>query len=240
MTFRQRVETLERLETFPDAALAAQLESENLQLFETLRNQIKQGTRPQILRAPDSPSGQSYDYLDELILGILQYEDPSDALNLDPEIVPYQPTPARHILDLLARTQLTSADVLIDLGSGLGQVALLTSICTEAQAIGIELDPAYVHCATQAARSLNLTRVNFLQQDARQSNLSRGTVFYLYTPFRGEILRTVLDKLRQESKTRNIQICTFGPCTPIIAREPWLEPTAPTDEDHIAIFHPSR
>jgi hypothetical protein len=79
--------------------------------------------------------------------------------------------------------------------------------------------------------------VTFAQQDARTADLAAGTVFYLYTPFLGTILRAVLDALRREAASRPIRICTFGPCTPIIAREPWLlETTGTLAEDRIAVF----
>jgi hypothetical protein len=61
-------------------------------------------------------------------------------------------------------------------------------------------------------------------------------VFYLYTPFSGTILRAVLDSLRREAASRPIRICTFGPCTPTIAEEQWLEPTGALDTDRIAVF----
>jgi hypothetical protein len=65
--------------------------------------------------------------------------------------------------------------------------------------------------------------------------LSSGTVFYLYTPFRGVILRTVLDRLRAEANTRAIRVCTFGPCTPTIAAESWLA-LDPTESGYVSVF----
>ena len=44
-----------------------------------------------------------------------------------------------------------------------------------------------------AHERLKLERVTFIQQDARAADFSGGTVFYLYTPFTGSILRSVLD-----------------------------------------------
>jgi trans-aconitate methyltransferase len=148
----------------------------------------------------------------------------------------YQPTPARHIFDLIARTALTERDVLVDLGSGLGHVSLLASICTGARNIGIELEAAYVECARHSAKTLNLNNVIFVKQDAREADLSGGTVFYLYTPFTGTILRAVLDSLRREAASREIRICTFGPCTPTIVEQRWLETLGPSEVDGIAVF----
>jgi hypothetical protein len=178
-----------------------------------------------------------YDYLDELIRGVLQFEEPSaEAVQLESEMVPYQPTPARHIFDFIGRAALTERDFLIDLGSGLGHVTLMASICSSANCTGIELEPAYVECARKSARSLNLKNMRFVQGDARAADLSDGTVFYLYTPFTGTILRDVLNLLRDEAVRRDIRICTFGPCTPAVAEEQWLRVIGTLETERLAVF----
>ncbi|MGA2097391.1 MAG: class I SAM-dependent methyltransferase [Candidatus Acidiferrum sp.] len=233
-------------------ALCAKLEAANSVLYEKIREEIRRGYRPDALlqyvptvrRVRGTirlAHGEGYDYLDDLLTGVLNFETPGDRpgdknFHLAPEMVPYQPTPARHIFELIVRTALTEQDVLIDLGSGLGHVPLLVSICTAARAIGVELQPTHVNCARQSARSLNLNNVTFLQQDARETDLSAATVFYLYTPFIGKILEAMLASLKQEASRRKIRIYTFGPCTPIVAQEPWLKSTAAPKVDQIAIF----
>jgi hypothetical protein len=183
------------------------------------------------------PSGIHYDYLDELISGALQFEEPKGGyVQRDSDMVFYQPTPARHIFYMIALTALTASDVLVDLGSGLGHVPLLVSMCTGAFSVGIEVEASYVERARQCAQRLNLNRVKFIQQDARAADLSGGTVFYLYTPFTGSALRCVLNLLRREAATRRIRICTYGPCTSVVAEEPWLVATAAPATDRIAVF----
>jgi hypothetical protein len=214
------------------------------EVYRDIRREIQSGSKPGILlqwvdqfNAAGLANGEGYDYLDELIIGVLQFEEPgAGVVSLGAEMVFYQPTPARHIFDLIRRTALTERDVLVDLGSGLGHVPLLASICTGARGVGIELESAYIDCARQSAQGLNLNNVTFLQQDARTADLSVGTVFYLYTPFIGTILRAVLDGLRREASTRQIRICTFGPCTPTIAEEQWLESKGALDTHRIAVF----
>ena len=237
-------------EIYPQAkALYARLELANSELYQTIRREIQRSAGPygllQRLANQSSQSenttsptvGEGYDYLDELVSGVLQFEKPATGIaQLPAEMVFYQPTPARHIFDLLRLTALNEQDVLIDLGSGLGHVPLLVAISTHARSIGIELEAAYVHCARQSAQALNLNNAAFIQQDARAADLSSGTVFYLYTPFIGTILRTVLDSLRREATSRPIQICTFGPCTATIAEEPWLEAVDTLEPHRLAIF----
>jgi len=187
--------------------------------------------------AADLTNLSGYDYLDDLLSGILQFQPLAPALvQPDPEMVAYQPTPARHIFDFLRRIALTEHDSFIDLGSGLGHVTLLASICSRATCTGIELEPSYIECARTSARSLNLHNSRFIQADARAADFSRATVFYLYTPFSGAILRAVLDALRHQALIRPIRLCTFGPCTPRIAQEPWLTSAGPVETDRLAIF----
>jgi hypothetical protein len=225
-------------------AIYSELESINFRLYEDIRRDIQRGAGAgRLLKWMPDWNGASvlinckgYDYLDELVSGVLRFEEPSaEVVPLEAEMVAYQPTPARHIFDLIGRTALTERDFLIDLGSGLGHVTLMASICTSARCTGIELEPSYVTCARQSARLLNLN-VRFMQGDARAADLSDGTVFYLFTPFSGTILRVVLNSLRQEAARRAIRICTIGPCTRVVAEEQWLSVIGVLDADRIVVF----
>jgi hypothetical protein len=262
---RERIDVLDRLDThFPDGAnvevegeaelhrraraIRARLEAVNHELYQAIRHDIQREAGQASLlqwsaassrdeRALSEEGGDSYDYLDELISGVLQFDEPDDMdVEVAAEMVFYQPTPARAIFDLIRRVAFTPRDVLIDLGSGLGHVPLLVAICTGASSIGIELEAVYADCARRCARALNLRRVTFIQQDARAADFSNGTVFYLYTPFKGTILRTALDALRREAASREIRICTFGPCTSVVAEESWLEAVGPVQMHRVAIF----
>jgi Methyltransferase domain len=171
------------------------LEFINSKLYQAIGRDIQRcaGGRKLLEWMPDWPHShdasnltncRGYDDLDELISGVLQFAEPSpEVTQLDSEMVAYQPTPARHIFDLISRTTLNERDFLIDLGSGLGHVTLMASICTSAHCAGIELEPSYVSSARNSARSLNLNNATFIQADAHTADFSGGTVFYLYTPF---------------------------------------------------------
>ena len=230
--------------------MRARLEAANAAVYEDIRRLIRHGSARDVLmpwiercsddapRAADSaPTGLHYDCLDELIGGVLQLREPDSAhIRTAPEMVFYQPTPARHILQMLRLCALTGDDIFIDLGSGLGHVPIVASLLTGAQCIGIELEPAFIATARECAQNLGLSRVTFLRQDARQADLSTATVVYLYTPFTGSILEAVLRKLREQSAHRTLCICTFGPCTEIVAKEPWLVLDVKPADDRIALF----
>jgi hypothetical protein len=229
-------------------ALRIRLEAANTELYQSVHSDIVCGGRPRALlqwleesasdNEPRSPlPGLGFDYRDELVSGVLQLLEPSEPkLQPSPEMVPYQPTPVRHILHLIAAAAVAEDDVLVDLGSGMGHVPLLVSIVTGAHSLGVEVEPAYVASARKCAESLHLSRVQFIAQDARDADMSRGTVFYLYSPFKGSILADVLSALRRESMHRSIKICSLGPCTHRVSNETWLKASTLSDTGRITVF----
>jgi len=238
---RERMEALDRLEhrwivASPEERIAlehwcTELETVNARLFRAIRDDIVRGEGgADALRAwasvahrhDDTVDGERYDHLDALVGGVLQLDEPAEAAALADGMVFYQPTPARHVFGLVERLGLTAHDVFVDIGSGLGHVPLLMALCTPARCIGIERDAAYVASARRCAEALNLRNARFVAQDAREADLSCGTVFYLYTPFRGAMLDGMLARLRREAAGRAIRVCTLGPCTGIVAGEAWL------------------
>jgi hypothetical protein len=226
------------------AALRDRLEAVDRRFCAELREALRSGRgRERLLRFAGTDTvagGDHYDHLDDLVAGVLRLEAPGDVPVAGDDMVFYQPTPARHVFDLIARTPLDAGDVFVDLGSGLGHVPLLVGLCTDARALGVELQAAYVERARAAATALHLDRVAFVEQDARAADFSEGTVFYLYTPFGGSILRTVLDALLAQARRRAIRVCSYGPCTSVIRREVWLEPRTALAADRVAVFESLR
>jgi hypothetical protein len=249
---RERLEVLDRLELCqldadgqPRAdVFRERFEAINDALYRKLRDAIREGNGAQALtpwlnvRVDDEAmSIDGYDWLDELVSGVFPIEPPDDAQVTQPDnMVFYQPTPARHVFDLIRRAQLNADDVLIDLGAGLGHVPLLAAICTPATCVGIEREQAYAESFRRSAHALNLSRAICIQQDAREADFSSGTLFYLYTPFTGDVMRSVLDHLRRETTGRPISIATYGPCTSVIGEEPWLEVLGRLDVHRITLF----
>ncbi len=229
-------------------ALRIRLEAANAKLYQSLRSDMVRGDPPRTLLQwlEDSAGGNGtrsplpglgFDYRDELVSGLLQLPEPCEpSLQPSPEMVPYQPTPVRHILHLIAAAMVAKDDVFVDLGSGLGHVPLLVSMITGAESLGIEMQASYVVSARACAQSLQLNQVQFIAQDARDADLSRGTVFYLYSPFKGSILADVLGALRRESMHRPMKICSLGPCTHRVSSETWLKASELSDAGSIAVF----
>ena len=169
----------------------------------------------------------SYDALDELVAGVLQIEPPEYVDDrLEAEMVGYQPTPARIVLQLIEQAGIGPDDVLYDIGAGSGQVAMLVALLTGAACVGIELQELLCASARRCATRLNLTRVRFVCADARDAELGDGTIFFLYTPFRGALLKSFLARLRQQAALRPIRVCTYGPDLESVANQPWLRRVA--------------
>ncbi|HEY2039456.1 MAG TPA: hypothetical protein VGG95_07305, partial [Edaphobacter sp.] len=227
--------------------LRARLEAAHESLYRSARSEILAGhshtlRRWLLCRAVDEEAGDvrpglGFDWRDEMVSGVLQLREPDETgLSRSPEMVPYQPTPARHILDLIAASKLSNDDLFVDLGSGLGHVPLLVSILTGSRTLGVEVQAAYVASAKEAARDLDLRGVQFAAEDARAADLSNGTVFYLFSPFTGSILAEVLSRLRRESKDRQIKICSLGPCTCVLEDQSWLKSSTDSGPGRIAVF----
>lgn len=179
------------------------------------------------------PEEPGYDDLDILINGLFPCPViPENQLTLHPEMVAYQKTPVRIIFDMVSKIPFGKGDVFVDLGSGLGQVAILFYLLTGIPAIGIEFEPAFCAYARDCLAALHLSEVSFVNADARKADYSKGTIFFMYTPFKGEMLQDVLNRLRTETLTRKITVITYGPCTDHVALQSWLKFTAP------AVAHP--
>jgi hypothetical protein len=180
---------------------------------------------------------EGYDNLDIFINGLLSIKAiPEQTKDLQPEMVFYQKTPARVVFELVGKAQFTKDDVFVDLGSGLGQVAMLVNLLTGITCKGIEFEPAFCDYARACSKSLNLSNVSFIDIDARKADYSKGTVFFMYTPFSGEMLQDVLELLRKESRQRNICIITYGPCTSEVASQNWLTATTPANSIYKPAF----
>ncbi len=167
---------------------------------------------------------EGYDNLDIFLNGLLSDQNiPAETREPVPGMVFYQKTPARIILNLIKKSAFKPKDVFFDLGSGLGQTVILVNLLSGIKSIGVEYEPAFCRYARSKAESLNLSGVDFTNEDARYADYSSGTVFFMYTPFEGKILDEVLLKLKRESENRKIKVFTYGPCTPEVAKQPWMK-----------------
>ena len=64
--------------------------------------------------------------------------------------------------------------------------------------------------ARREAETLGIDGVTFRLGDARTADLCAGTVYFLFSPFRGQMLQTALNRLRREGLTRTEAIILGG------------------------------
>ena len=168
-------------------------------------------------------SREGYDNLDVFINRVLSNREiPEPTREPSPEMVSYQKTPARVVFEIARKVKFTKSDIFVDIGSGLGHVAILINLIAGISTRGIEFEPAFCNYAQDCAASLNASGTTFINTNACEADYSDGTVFFLYTPFKGEMLHQVLQRLKEKSTSRQITIITYGPCTAEVAQESWL------------------
>ena len=232
-------------------SLQDKITAANDTLYHQLRDQLQNGdyTR-QSLRdlfdkftdyTPKTPGGAGYEYdsLDVLLEEVLfPGSTPSESWPREAGMIRYEVTPARVVLELIDNLRFTTQDIFIDIGSGLGLVAMLVNMLTGVRTVGVEYDPAYCSYAQNRAEALNLKDISFIQADARLVDLNAGTIFYLFTPFVNEVFDAVLERLRYTAIRHQIYICSYGTITYDLIKLPWLQIRDPAMEHdfRLAIF----
>jgi hypothetical protein len=159
---------------------------------------------------------------------------PVPTLELSTEMVEFYKTPAKVVVELVERVPFGPGDVFVDLGAGLGQVVMLVHLLTGVRALGVEIEPAYCAYARVCVKRLGLSGVEFLEGDARVVDLSAGTVFFLFTPFKGVMFHQVMERVKVASLGRRVRVVGYGPCSEEIARLDWLKregDAGPEDRD---------
>lgn len=149
-------------------------------------------------------------------------ELPADMPNLPRGSVPYLPAPVEEILTMVMEAPLRADDELVDLGAGLGRVVMLAHLLTGARARGVEIQPHLVDSARGSAAELGLSALSFDCANAADADLD-GSVFFLYSPFNGELLTQVVRRLSEVAQRRSIVVCAVGLELP---SEPWLQKRA--------------
>lgn len=125
-----------------------------------------------------------------------------------PTPIPYAPTPARVILELIDHVPITTGDVFADIGSGLGHVAALVRFLSGARCVGIEIDPAFVGRSLEEAAALDLA-IDYRCADVLDADLE-ATAIFMFAPFPEATMRALLAKLRAKAPPK--RLATFA-CT---------------------------
>lgn len=98
----------------------------------------------------------------------------------EPDVV-YVPTPDEVVEKMLELAKVGKNDVLYDLGSGDGRIPITAAQKFGTRGFGVELRPELIQEANQNAQKAGVSdRVQFLQQDLFQTNISNASVVTLY------------------------------------------------------------
>lgn len=95
-------------------------------------------------------------------------------------LAPYVRTLPVVIEAMLELGQVTASDCLYDLGCGDGRILLTAAQQRGVTGLGVDIDAERVQEATDAARRLNLSNIQFKQQDLLTLDLSPASVVTLY------------------------------------------------------------
>ena len=116
------------------------------------------------------------------------------------KLVPYIASPVKVAEKIVEIAKVTPNDVFYDLGSGDGRVVVLTSKLSGCRGVGIEIDGALVAISRAKAIEYGVAdRVEFIEGDFTQADLSRASVIYLYIYY--DVIRDyLLKKLENEVK----------------------------------------
>ena len=98
-----------------------------------------------------------------------------------PSLAPFVSTPPEVVDRMLRFAQVTSSDVVYDLGSGDGRIVIAAAKGFGARGVGIDIDPQAIAEARANARRAGVeSRVTFRLQDALTTDVSEATVVTLF------------------------------------------------------------
>jgi predicted O-methyltransferase YrrM len=104
---------------------------------------------------------------------------PATALHA-PDVI-YVPTPPEVVEEMLKIADVKKGDVLYDLGSGDGRIAVTAAKKYGIRAVGIDIDPDRIREANENAKKAGVEKlVRFRNEDLFKANISEATVVTLY------------------------------------------------------------
>jgi SAM-dependent methyltransferase len=96
-------------------------------------------------------------------------------------LAPYVPTPQPLVEKMLELAQVTSRDVVYDLGCGDGRIVITAAKKYGAHAVGVDIDPERIRESVANAKAAGVEElVTFKLEDARKVDVSQATVVTLY------------------------------------------------------------
>jgi SAM-dependent methyltransferase len=125
-------------------------------------------------------------------------------------LAPYVPTPQEVVDRMLVLAEVTSKDLVYDLGSGDGRIPITAAKKYGARGVGVDIDPRRIAESRANAKTAGVEHlVEFRQQDAMTVDVSAATIVTLYLATASNLaLRPILT--RQLKPGARIVSHTFG------------------------------
>jgi SAM-dependent methyltransferase len=130
---------------------------------------------------------------------------------------------------IVRAARLEPADVVYEIGAGLGRVACVFARCGVRQVVAVELNAALAGRIRENAARLRGRRcpVEVRCVDAATASISDGTVFFLFNPFGAETLRSLLGNIQRSlpERPRQVRLIYVNPQAehlPVFAGATWL------------------
>lgn len=143
---------------------------------------------------------------------------------------PYEPI-SYVALDMIARRlRLGPDDHLHDIGCGLGRVLCYFARRPVRRLIGVELNHDLGCGAMENAARMRGRRapIEVRIGDAAEQSYADGTVFFLFNPFSGEVLQTVLERIAAETAGRRVRVVYVNPkAGGLLDQADWLQRSGP-------------
>jgi hypothetical protein len=214
-----------------------QMEFQHARSSEHARRQIADGAHDRVAFREALlavPADLRDAWLDRVLgLGAL----PDDGPDLPRGCTPYLPCEVASLIEVIDRAEIGAADVVVDIGSGVGRAMALVHLLTGAAVIGIEIQSGLVRAGRDVARLLSSRMSNVHGDAAELAGVMRiGSVFLLYCPFSGERLQRLLAELEVIAATRPIRVCCVDLPLPSCA---WLT-AEPAGSGHVTLYRSVR
>jgi SAM-dependent methyltransferase len=120
-----------------------------------------------------------------------------------PYIAPFVTTPQEVVDRMLELAQVSTGDLLYDLGSGDGRIVITAAKRYGAKAVGFEIDPALVRLSRRNIREAGVEHLaEIRQEDVRNVDLSPASVvtMYLYPGANLRLRATLMRQLKAGSR----------------------------------------
>ncbi|HME44012.1 MAG TPA: methyltransferase domain-containing protein [Syntrophorhabdales bacterium] len=120
--------------------------------------------------------------LTALLYGGITYKEHEVSAKEKPELdVPYEPTSQGIAEEMLKIADVTSRDLVYDLGCGDGRIVIMAAKERGAKGVGVDMDPDRIRESRENAERAGVTNlVRFYEQNIFETNISNATVVMLY------------------------------------------------------------